>query len=135
VIAYEGESVEVSLVTGKVAVNSEGARNEAVILNPGEALSIDIAKDRIVKTDFDADLVIGWTKKWIIFKKTPLPQAVRVLENWYGVKIKLAKQPVDQVLLSGRFQDETLENVLEGLKFSARFDFDIDNENVNILFH
>nr|MBI1229382.1 DUF4974 domain-containing protein [Cytophagales bacterium] len=133
--AYEGESVDVSLVTGKVAVNREGAINEPVILNPGEALTIDIAKDRIVKTDFDADLVIGWTKKWIIFKKTPLPEAVRVLENWYGVKIKLAQQPVDQVLLSGRFQDETLENVLEGLKFSARFDFNIDNENVNILFH
>ncbi|WP_158856503.1 FecR family protein [Lunatibacter salilacus] len=132
--AYEGETLNISLLTGKVAVNREGVMKEAVFLDPGEALRIDMENDRFVKTDFDRDLVIGWTKKWIIFQKTPLIEAIRVLENWYGVKIQIARQPGDQVLLSGRFQDETLENVLEGLKFSARFDFAIDKENVKIIF-
>jgi transmembrane sensor len=132
--AYEGETVDISLLTGKVAVNREAGMEEPFILSPGEAVKIDTEKEQFVKTDFNEEQVIGWTKKWIIFQKTPLIEAIRVLENWYGVQIQIAKQPRDLVLLSGRFQDETLENVLEGLKFSARFDFTIDKENVEIIF-
>jgi ferric-dicitrate binding protein FerR (iron transport regulator) len=134
VSAYQGETLNVSLLTGKVVVNRVGEAEEGVILNPGEALRIDTKNDRFSKSDFDQDLVIGWTKKWIIFQKTPLQEAIRALENWYGVQIQIARQPEDQVLLSGRFQDETLENVLEGLKFSARFEFTIDKEHVKIIF-
>lgn len=132
--AYEGESLDVSLLTGKVVVSRGGEAEEGVVLNPGEALRIDAKNGPFTKSDFDQDLVIGWTKKWIIFQKTPLVEAIRVLENWYGVQLQIARQPRDRVLLSGRFQDETLENVLEGLKFSARFDFTIDKEDVKIIF-
>jgi ferric-dicitrate binding protein FerR (iron transport regulator) len=132
--AYDGETLDVSLLTGKVAVNREGLIEETITLVPGEALKIDTEKEQLVKTSFNPDLVIGWTKKWIFFDETPLLEAIRVLENWYGVQIQLMKQPKEQVLLSGKFQDETLKNVLEGLKFSARFDFKIDKQNVKIIF-
>lgn len=132
--AYEGETLDVSLLTGKVAVKREGLMEEAVTLIPGEALKINTEKEQLEKTGFNKDQVIGWTKKWIFFQKTPLLEAIRVLENWYGVQIQLIRQPEEQVLLSGKFQDETLENVLEGLKFSARFDFKIEKENVKIIF-
>ncbi len=132
--AYEGETLDVSLLSGKVAVKREGGVEEPVLLAPGEALKIDTEKDRLVKSPFDSDRVIGWTKKRIIFQETPLIEAIRVLENWYGVKIRIVNRPGERVLLSGKFQDETLENVLEGLKFSARFDFAIEKENVTIQF-
>ncbi|MEX0881937.1 MAG: FecR domain-containing protein [Cyclobacteriaceae bacterium] len=132
--AYYGETLDISLLTGKVAVNREGLIDELVTLSPGEALKIDTEKDQLGKSGFDKDLVIGWTKKRIIFQETPLIEAIRVLENWYGVQISIKNKPVDPVLLSGKFQEETLENVLEGLRFSARFDFEIDKEKVKIIF-
>lgn len=132
--AYEGETLDISLLTGKVAVKRDGLLEDVVTLVPGEALQINTEKEQLVKSGFNPDLVIGWTKKWIFFDQTPLLEAIRVLENWYGVHIQLMKQPTDQVLLSGKFRDETLENVLEGLKFSVGFDFKIDKENVKIIF-
>ncbi|WP_439481238.1 FecR family protein [Cyclobacterium plantarum] len=132
--AYEGETLDVSLLTGKVAINRDGHMEEPITLLPGEALKIDTEKDRLEKTGFEHDLVMGWTKKRIIFRETPLMEAIRVLENWYGVQISIKNRPLNQVLLSGKFQDETLENVLEGMKFSARFDFTIDKEDVKIIF-
>jgi len=132
--AYLGETMAISLLTGKVAVNLGGLMEDPVTLNPGEALKIDIKNDQLRKSSFNKDLVIGWTKKQIIFNKTPLLEAIRVLENWYGVQIQIKNKPNNQVLLSGKFQEETLENVLEGLRFSARFDFIIDKENVRIIF-
>ncbi|WP_154854963.1 FecR family protein [Cyclobacterium xiamenense] len=132
--AYEGETVDVSLLSGKVAVNREGFPEAPVLLVPGEALKIDIEKARLVKSEFNPDRVIGWTKKRIVFQETPLLEAIRVLENWYGVQIRVINRSGERVLLSGKFQDETLENVLEGLKFSARFDYTIEKENVTIRF-
>lgn len=132
--AYEGETLDVSLLTGKVAINREELMEEPITLLPGEALKINTEKNRLEKTGFDQELVMGWTKKRIIFQETPLMEAIRVLENWYGVQISIKNRPLNPVLLSGKFQDETLENVLEGLKFSARFDFTIDKEDVKIIF-
>jgi transmembrane sensor len=132
--AYEGETVDISLLTGKVAVKKDRTMDEVVTLSPGEAVKIDTEKGKLVKADFNKDQVIGWTKKLLIFHKTPLLEAIRVLENWYGVQIQIKNQPSDRVLLSGRFQDETLGNVLEGLKFSARFDYTINKEHVTIKF-
>ena len=97
-------------------------------------MKIDKGKDQLVKAKFNKDLVIGWTKKRIVFEKTPLLEAIRVLENWYGVNITLKNLPSHRILLSGKFQEETLENVLEGLRFSTRFEYKINKENVTIIF-
>tara|TARA_R110002050_G_scaffold293352_1_gene449816 strand:- start:18368 stop:19477 length:1110 start_codon:yes stop_codon:yes gene_type:complete len=132
--AYKGESIDVSLLTGKVAVNKEDSMEKPITLLPGEALKIDKGKDQLVKAKFNKDLVIGWTKKRIVFEKTPLLEAIRVLENWYGVNITLKNLPSHRILLSGKFQEETLENVLEGLRFSTRFEYKINKENVTIIF-
>jgi ferric-dicitrate binding protein FerR (iron transport regulator) len=132
--AYDGETLDISLLTGKVAINREELMEEPITLLPGEALKINTEKNRLEKTGFDQELVIGWTKKMVIFQETPLMEAIRVLENWYGVQISIKNRPLNPVLLSGKFQNETLENVLVGLKFSARFDFTIDKEDVKIIF-
>lgn len=132
--AYKDETIDVSLLTGKVAVNKVDLMTEPVTLLPGEALQIDTGKNELVKSTFDKELVIGWTKKRIVFHKTPLLEAIRVLENWYGVHIQVLNRPSHKILLSGKFQEETLENVLEGLRFSTRFEFKIDKENVTIKF-
>ncbi|MBR9777228.1 MAG: DUF4974 domain-containing protein [Cytophagales bacterium] len=134
VSAYQGETVDVSLITGKVVVDKDNLLAKTITLLPGEALKIDLENDNFVKSRFDKEEVIGWTKKRIIFQKTPLFEAIRVLENWYGVQIQIKNRPTHQILLSGKFQDETLENVLEGLRFSTRFEYIIDNENVTITF-
>lgn len=134
VSAYQGESIDVSLVTGKVAIDKDDLKTKPITLLPGEALKIDSENDQLIKSKFNKEEVIGWTKKHIIFQKTPLFEAIRVLENWYGVHIHVKNSPPHQILLSGKFQDETLENVLEGLGFSTRFEFIIDKENVTIIF-
>jgi transmembrane sensor len=63
-----------------------------------------------------------------------LAEAVRTLENWYGVKFHFQNRPKPGKYLSGKFHNETLENVLEGLSYTAGLDFNIDNDQVNIKF-
>jgi ferric-dicitrate binding protein FerR (iron transport regulator) len=132
--SYEPGPLDISLLTGKVSVEVPLEKTPYLTLTPGEAINIDIPNSRVVKDRFDEEMVIGWTKKMIVFQQTPLLEAIRTLENWYGVTFEIENTPGDQVLFSGKFQDETLEIVLEGLSYAANFDFEINKDKVKVIF-
>lgn len=132
--AYENESLDISLVTGLVAVNQDWIQSQQVNLKKGEGLQIDLKEDRMKRVLFDKDKVLAWTNKSIVFDRMPIAEIKRTLENWYGVTIRFSNQPKSDLKVSGRFQDQTLRNVLEGLSYSARFDFTIDKDNVTLEF-
>lgn len=132
--AYKNEDLNISLLTGKVTIDATKMNSESVFLEKGEALTLDLEEKELHKGSFDIDQKIGWTQKKIIFEKVKLNEAIRVIENWYGVKFIFQNKPNPALLLSGIFQDETLENVLGGLSYSARFDFKINEDIVTIKF-
>ncbi len=134
VSAYGDEDIHVSLVEGKVAV--AGAEDEAIwaTLDMGEELRVHSETGQTTKGHFDPDLVLAWTNKKIIFRQVKMEEAIRVLENWYGVKFKLKNKPSPNLLIYGEYEDEILENVLEGLGYTARFDYKIRQDEVELTF-
>ncbi|MBA4299707.1 FecR family protein [Algoriphagus alkaliphilus] len=132
--AYRHEVLKIALVEGKVAVDVVQTEDSRVLLEKGEALKINTNSGEVKKEMFDSELVIAWTKKKIIFQRVKLAEAVRILENWYGVKFRFQNTPSPDLVLYGVFQDETLENILEGLSYSARFQYKIKNDEVIIIF-
>jgi ferric-dicitrate binding protein FerR (iron transport regulator) len=132
--AYKNEDLNISLLTGKVTIDATKMNSKSVFLERGEALTINLESKELLKGSFDVDQEIGWTQKRIIFEKVKLTEAIRVIENWYGVEFIFQNKPNPSLLLSGIFQDETLENVLGGLSYTARFDFKINEDIVTIKF-
>jgi len=104
-----------------------------MLLESGESLQVR-PEGTWSKGTFNKEEVIGWTKKTIIFNKTSVPEAIRILENWYGVTFNLENKPHPGLLLSGRFENETLQNVLEGLSYTTKLKFEIRDEVINIKF-
>jgi transmembrane sensor len=135
VSAYPNEVLKIALVEGKILVDVAQKEDSRVLLEKGEALKINTDSGEVKKELFDTELVIAWTKKKIIFQRVKLTEAVRILENWYGVKFKFKNYPSPDLVLYGVFQDETLENILEGLSYSARFRYKIKNDEVIIIFN
>jgi|GEM_PF-261716 len=132
--AYENEALDIALLTGLVEVDLDLQQPQKINLVPGEALNIHMEEQEVKKQSFDKEKLMAWTKKTIIFDRTPIDELTRVLENWYGVEIVFANQPKKDLAVSGRFHDQTLENVLEGLSYSARFAFEIQKNQVTITF-
>ncbi len=135
IMAYKEEKQMVSLVTGKVSIALPNSKNEKILLAPKEAISISPDKMLVSKAKFDEDAILAWTRKTIVFDDTKLAEAIRALENWYGVRIHFQNQPKPGKRLSGKFHNETLENVLEGLSYTAGLDFRIEKGQVNIKFN
>ncbi len=105
-----------------------------IILESRETLKVQPEKGSFIKVGFNEDEVMGWTRKMIVFNNTELPAAIRILENWYGVTFHFQNEPQPGLYLAGKFYNETLENVLEGLSYTARLDFEIKGDKVNITF-
>lgn len=132
--AFEGEVLEVSLMTGLVEVNVDMEVPQSISLVPGEAIRFKSESQKIQKGGFDKEKVLAWTQKTIVFEQTKMAEIKRVLENWYGVEIQFLNRPARDLEISSRFNDQSLKDVLEGLSYSARFDYKIENDQVNINF-
>ncbi len=132
--AYSGLPIDVSLTSGEVEVEVNFEERSTINLSPGDAVNINTETQSSHKRSFNEEQVIAWTKKTIYFRETPFSEIKRVLENWYGVEIHLYNESDKDIQVSGAFIDQSLNNVLEGLSYSARFDFEINKDQVKIYF-
>jgi transmembrane sensor len=129
--AISQEETMVALVSGKVTVEHDAGKGGTTTLLPGFAF---YAGKNNISRPFDPEATLAWTQKTIFFEKTPMLEVIRVLENWYGVRISYPGKPAGNLKISGKFQDQTLENVLMGLSYTGRFDFEINKDIVTLTF-
>lgn len=130
--AYKDEqTVEVAVVSGKVSVLGTGA--EEVFLLPNEVSLYDNNSRSLSTRQQDISDLIAWSKNILIFDGDTEAEVFTKLENWFGVNIILPKQAVIQGKYSGRFYNESLERVLEGISYASGFSYEVrDGKNVLI---
>jgi len=113
VMAYdEFGRKEITLLTGKVNVNTESAEQ---ILKPGQAL---ILKDNQIKIiEVSATEASAWVDNKFNFRNIPLTELMKRLENWYDVDITLENKSGKEVNFTGTFKnEETIWQVLDAIK-------------------
>jgi transmembrane sensor len=130
--AHEEHSV--SLVTGKVLVYPPQDVRQHLILKPGEKGEIKRKAGVLLKTKFDLDQEVAWKDGILLFKELPFEEALNRIENWYGVEFSLDHPPQGNYLVTGRFANESLENVLASIGFTMKFNHQIKGNKVNLKF-
>jgi len=132
--AYENELVFVSLLSGIVEVNSDSDATLNQRLLSGEGIVADPSTQNWRKEKFDIDQITAWMNKTISFEEISFLESVKILEQWYGVKISINGGVPKGLTVSGKFKDETLQNILEGLSYSSGFKYEISDKEVKINF-
>jgi len=135
--AFKDESsTSVSLATGIVKVEGDFQFPESekdFKLSPGEAAVVD--EHQFVKQNFDAQKVLSWKEGVIYFDDTKLSETLKELERWYDVSFKINNlQTDDGIRGTGSFKNQSLENVLEILGHSMKFEFEIKEREVILNF-
>lgn len=128
----ETNAVKVSLVSGKVKVASG---EHLVNLLPGEAASYNTIDSGLQKNNFNKDKVMAWKDGVLILDDDDLEAVIHKLERWYGVKVQVEGRPSEDKLISGRFDNESLENVLKSIGFTIKFNYKIDDREVKLIFN
>ena len=71
------------------------------------------------------------------FRQDNMEQTIRKLENWYGVEIKVDTSGVPDKAwnYTGKYDNEPLDRVLEGIGFVKDFTHQRTGNQVKIVFH
>jgi len=119
----------ITLVDGKVNVNAaEGhttlaPASQAVVASNGEIS---------VHEHVNVDALTSWKDNTLTFEHTTLAEAVRQLEDWYGVNITLTNTALRKCIITATFKDETLLNVLKSFHFMLGIQFRMNGKEVLI---
>lgn len=111
----ENSEVEVTVLSGKVAVITPGKWNlhsNTMYLMPNQKLTYTSSQPDTKPATVNAGEAIDWKLGILLFRSTPLAQAVRELERKYAVKIVCADK-IKDCRITARFDNEGLENALK----------------------
>lgn len=137
------EETETSVVvrTGLVSVGMspkdnikpKAIRANSMLLNPAEMATYSKVNKGLTKeNDVDVEELIAWNSGVLIFKNASAEEVVSSLERWYGVEFEI---PVGNKIkdgFSGRFENESLRYVLDGISYVSHFDYEITKNKVEI---
>jgi ferric-dicitrate binding protein FerR (iron transport regulator) len=128
-------AIQVSLVTGKVAVSHTLKGNSfRHILKPGEMMEYIEGVQPEPPHAFNNEAVLGWKNYRLIFDRTTLADAFAMLENRYNCKITIQDQKLIKKEISGVFKStQSLKSILETLGYVHRFTYEYGADTNNYI--
>lgn len=147
----EDKTTETSLIRGSVEVSVKDRPNDKIILSPNEKLVVQnhreqeaekIASKRpVIRPEIlirplrynieDSTLVeTVWVENRLVFREETFSDLAKRLERWYNVFIEIRDPELADMKLSGTFSDETIDEALQALTFTAPFKYERVNDRI-----
>jgi ferric-dicitrate binding protein FerR (iron transport regulator) len=133
--AYPDEkTIETILLEGSVEVqNHTPGEKRSMILEPHQkALFHDDRNDFTVLAIRNTDEVSWFTGKWVI-RNTRLENLAKLLERRYNIDFKFDDERIKNYEFGCTIKDETIEQVLTAITYSAPLKYRIINNQVTLL--
>ncbi len=122
--------VEVSLQEGKVLLYTEQNGKDGDYLTdmvPGEQVRFNRGTQKFVKTKLDDAGIGNWINGGLVFKDANIQEVIRTLEHWYNVEIiKSDDETWNSFLLTATFEDESLLQILDILKYTSEMEYKVE---------
>lgn len=130
VMAYPDENIAtVTVESGKVQVQKA---IDSLILLANQQVSISLDSNKIEFVDNADPADMAWKENVLWFENNTFLDVEKKLERWYGVEIEI-KNPQDiSCRITGKFEDESLTNVLEAISFSTGLKYESKNDKIII---
>ncbi len=139
--SYENDDYEqTTLFSGKISVTkSDPVSGEVVFsreLKPMESVNIpDSSIDEISFMEMaDTARTVAWKRGELIFEKTPMDEAVKMLERWHGCHIEVSDTSLYSLRLNAYFTSESMIQIMELLKFSTPIDYEQKDQNTYVIY-
>jgi ferric-dicitrate binding protein FerR (iron transport regulator) len=128
------EDMTVAVASGAVMVEKKSQENGRQMshLQPREMVKVNHKTGAFEKTSFDPDELLAWKDGMLVFYKASFDEIVQKLERWYGVDFIIRRDNPITEGFTGRYDNPSLEVVLEGMSFSSDFTFQIEGDKVII---
>lgn len=132
----EDDRIETTLIEGAVGISKTGSE-QSVKLKPNEKASLarntgKQDEEFTVTGNVDTELYISWKNGKLVFKKEKLGDLAVKLERWFNVTITISDKKLAEERVTGIFQNENIEQVLDALQMSLSFSYEITKNEIVI---
>jgi ferric-dicitrate binding protein FerR (iron transport regulator) len=150
------KTTEATLIGGSIEVSIKDRPSEKIILKPNEKLVI--ANDdstlhrfnprKYAATTPDEPLVAirkptyeqktgaiietSWVDNKLTFREETFGDLARQMERWFGVTIQFGDPTLGDLQFTGSFKEETIQQALDALKYTAKFSYQIHGTGITI---
>jgi len=104
------QQVEVYVSTGIVELSEAKNRDNGIVLKPGYLGTLNQNGLKSIKADNENS--IAWKTRNMNFKDTRLSEVAKVLNDVYQVNILFSEPDMDTTRITGMYQDDLLDDVL-----------------------
>lgn len=133
VSSYEGSEQHAVLIEGSVSVsnrkNSHGV-SEPIVIKPGQKASM--VPEGLDVEEVDVGDYIAWTQDILIFNDESFPEIIKKIERRYNVEIQNNYAELTTARFNGKFNEESIIDLMNTFKESANFDYQINNGKIII---
>lgn len=114
-IADENQ-VQVTVSSGKVRFASSQDRSTGVALDPGDQGVFNKSNRQVDKVTNEDLNFLSWKTGKLIFRNTPLPQVIAVVNEHYQSKVIVGEAALNSCQITSTFDNKSLEEILQVLK-------------------
>jgi len=129
-VLHGGEATTITLVEGKVNVSLPNG--QTALLTPNRQTTIGKDAERIETHEVDVEKYVGWKNNTLHFNNITVKEAFATMENWYNVEIEVNNPALMNCIINSKYQNESLENVLNSFRFMLKMDFKINGQQVTV---
>ncbi|HYH56467.1 MAG TPA: FecR domain-containing protein [Anseongella sp.] len=114
---YERRGMQrVVLSSGSVRLQYAGlAGSEPMLMEPGEMISREGPMSKPERLKVDAARYSSWISGLLVFEDTPLFEVCRIMEDNFGVEVRLADTSLENRLFNGTFPADSAAVLLKAL--------------------
>lgn len=143
---------ETSLIHGSIEVTMKDHPEEKIIMKPSEKLvvmndAVSLAQPDTKNTESTPPVVVSkinylpadgtvietsWVDNRFIFRDKKFAELAHEMERKYGLTFRFEDEEAEQLMFSGNFKRETVEQVLQALQLANYFDYTIENDVIII---
>ncbi len=105
---------KIVLNSGKISLDLKN-EGEKITMQPGELVSIPENNSSFQKSTVNTDLYTSWKCRVLVFDNTPLQEITDILEENYGLQVKVADASLLNLKVSGSVPSDNIKLLMEGL--------------------
>ncbi|ASZ12803.1 hypothetical protein CK934_18505 [Chitinophaga sp. MD30] len=152
----EDKTIETSLVSGAVEILIKGEQQQRIVLMPSQKLVIpnkeyinttattvaEVGQKKPIPVYQVEPLTVNpvdslvaetaWRDNYLVFENDGFNEIAAKLERWFGVKIHFENKQLLQYRFTGKFEKETITEILNALQFTTPFHYRVEEQEIFI---
>ena len=114
------ESVETTLVTGKVQLFTGNESTPVAELSPEQKVTFNKKSRSVEVENVKPEIITSWSQGVLMFEKTSIITALHSIERWYDVRFEIIDDKVASYSFSGKIKkDSNINEVLSIIEASS----------------